>query len=103
MVIEEVLGALTLILLFGAAVTALTHILSQLRRGRRIMSDFTILISIFIVGWLVTEMLTALGRGSFMQAADVIHLMMLVSFAAILTFRWRWAMKEAEESLGGTT
>lgn len=101
MAVEEILGALTFFLLLGAALTSLIHVLTRLKEGKRVMSDFTIVISIFIVGWLSTELMAALSRGSLRQVVDSAHLLVLVAFALALSQRWRWAIKEATESLEG--
>src|SRR3989304_2216572 len=97
MAAEEILGVLTFLLLLGAALTSLSHVLSRLKEGKRLADDFTVLISIFIVGWLSTEMVAALSAGSFRQAIDVAHLFVLVAFAVALTLRWKGSLRQASE------
>jgi SNF family Na+-dependent transporter len=100
MAIEQTIGILTFSLLLGAALTSLFHVLKRLKEGKKVANDFTIVLSIFIVGWLSTEMMTALSGGAYKQIADFAHLFILVAFAVVLTTRWRWAMREAIESSG---
>lgn len=59
------------------------------------MNDFTIVLSIFIVGWLSTELIVAVGGGSLRKLVEVAHLLVLVTFASVLSRRWRWAIEEA--------
>lgn len=95
MSIENALGLGTLVLLVTAAVTLLNFTVSQLKAGRKIKNDFTLLMSLLILGWLSTEILAVLRIGSTKQPVDAAHFAVLLTFAIMLTLRWKRAVAEA--------
>lgn len=99
MAVEEVLRVLTLPLLLGATLTSLMHVVRQTKEGKRVINDFTTLISVFIMAWLSMEMLAMLGRGLAEQVVDFVHFLVVVTFAIMLTLRWRWAIREVTKPL----
>lgn len=97
MALEEFLSVATFLLLLGASLTSLTHILRLVAKGKQIRNDFTVVISIFILGWFSMEMFTALSQGYLRDMVHLTHFLVLAAFAVVLTLRWRWALKEASQ------
>lgn len=95
MLVEDVIEPLIVLLLLGVIVTLLVDIIGRLRERKKIVSDFATLISIFIVGWLSTELVEKLSLSPHEQIFDFAHLLVLVGFAGALTLRWKWAVRQA--------
>jgi len=86
--------------MLGAVISLLlVDLLLRIRERKRIKTDFTLLISIFVVGWLFTEILATLGSVP-RFVSRFAHLSVLLAFALALTLRWNWALKEAMRSRG---
>ncbi|HII40076.1 MAG TPA: hypothetical protein HA326_02545 [Thermoplasmata archaeon] len=59
--------------------------------------DFGTAFSLFLAGWMATELLEALAPAAWSEAVGVLHLAVLATLAAWMNLRWRWSLRRAQE------
>ena len=92
----DIFEGIILILLLGATIISAINVFMHVLKVKKIKNDFSLLISIFIIGWLLSEALLKLGNEFVNSIADYIHVIILSVFAIMLTIRYRWAIREAK-------
>lgn len=69
--------------------------------GRRVLPretvavDFGKAFSVFLAGWISTELFGALAPSEWSWTEEVLHFSVLLLFAAWMNLRWRWALRRA--------
>ncbi len=74
------------------------RLLGDLRHGRRLGGDFGVAFSAFLTAWIATELIAIFAPEEWLGADQVLHLTVLVAFAAWVNLRWRWALRRAAEA-----
>ncbi len=78
-------------LLFLASGIFLAQIIMQTKKGDRLSESFGLWMVVFMLAWSVSEVIEDAIP---MPAGDPLryaHLVVMSSFAVVLTLRWRWA------------
>lgn len=70
--------------------------LAGLGRGHRGEAvDFGAAFSVFVSGWMATELLEVAAPASWTEVNEALHLAVLALFAVWMNARWRWALRRA--------
>lgn len=98
MAIEATLELATVIILACVVAVFLYSLATPRRRREDRVLDFGTAFSIFIVGWVATEILEIALPAEWSGAADALHLGVAVGFSVWIIVRWRWALRLARVS-----
>lgn len=98
MVLEDVLEAITLVSLASVLAMFLFRLATPRRKKEGRVLDFGIVFSVFIAGWVTTELLAIALPKEWSVASEALHLAVAVTFAIWINVRWRWALRLARVS-----
>lgn len=98
MVLEEILEMIILVSLACVLAIFVSRLATPRRRKEGRVLDFGTAFSVFIAGWVTTELLALTLPKEWSAASDAIHLAVAVGFAIWINFRWRWALRLARGS-----
>lgn len=98
MVLEEVLELITLVSLACVLAVFVARLATPGRRREGRVLDFGTAFSVFIAGWVTTELLALTLPKEWSVATDALHLAVAVGFATWINVRWRWALRLARGS-----
>ena len=98
MVLEEVLELITLVSLACVLAIFVSRLATPRRRREGRVLDFGTVFSIFIAGWVTTELLALTLPKEWTVASDALHLTVALGFAIWINIRWRWALRLARGS-----
>ena len=95
----SMLGVITLFPL-GLSALVFFYYAAKHRKGHRsILSNFNFLMTLFMGGWFITELLEVYAPPAIHESADFGHFIIMVIFAVGITWRWKWAEKLSRENL----
>ena len=92
----DIFEEMILILLLGATIVSAINVFMHVLKVKKIKNDFSLLISIFIIGWFLSEVLLLSGNEFVDSISGYIHVIIIAAFAIMLTIRYRWAVREAK-------
>ena len=95
MVLEDVLEAITLASLAAVLAVFVFRLGTWRRRKEGRVLDFGIVFSVFIAGWVATEILAIALPKEWSGASDALHLTVALGLAIWINVRWRWALRLA--------
>ncbi len=98
MAVEEVPELVTVVLLACVLAVFLYWLATPWRKGEDRVLDFGTGFSVFIAGWVASEILTIALPSEWSGAGDAFHLTVALGFAVWITARWRWALRRARVS-----
>jgi len=93
--LEDVLEIVTLVALACVLAVFVSRLLPSRRRDEGRVLDFGTVFSIFIAGWVATEILALVLPPDWSPARDALHLAVALGFAIWMNVRWRWALRLA--------
>jgi len=86
---------LTALFLFFAFMIFLIQTLMQVKRREKLTRSFNLLMTLFMLAWSLSELLEEVSGPPFDISAQYMHFLVMVLFAGAVTWRWRWASREA--------
>jgi len=92
----DIFEEMILILLLGATIVSAINVFMHVLKVKKIKNDFSLLISLFIIGWFLSEVLLLSGNEFVDSISGYIHVIIIAAFAIMLTIRYRWAVREAK-------
>lgn len=98
MLLDDILELVTVVSLAVVLAIFLTHLAMPSRRRAETVLDFGTGFSIFIAGWVATELLAIALPIDGSWVSEALHLGVALSFAAWMIIRWRWALRRARVS-----
>ncbi len=98
MVLEEILEVITLVSLACVLAVFVSRLATPRRRKEGRVLDFGTAFSVFIAGWVTTELLAITLPEEWSVASDALHLTVALGFAIWINVRWRWALRVARGS-----
>ena len=93
MVLEEILEMITLVSLACVLAIFVSRLAAPRRRKESRVVDFGTAFSVFIAGWVTTELLAITLPKEWSVASDALHLAVALGFAIWINVRWRWALR----------
>jgi len=97
-VLEEILEVITLVSLACVLAVFVSRLATSRRRKEGRVLDFGTAFSVFIAGWVTTELLAITLPKEWSGASDALHLAVALGFAIWINVRWRWALRLARGS-----
>jgi len=97
-VLEEILEVITLVALACVLAIFVSRLATHRREKEGRVLDFGAAFSIFIAGWVTTEILALTLPKEWSVARDALHLVVVLGFAIWINVRWRWALRLARGS-----
>ena len=98
MVLEEILEVITLVSLACVLAVFVSRLATPRRMKEGRVLDFGTAFSVFIAGWVTTELLAITLPKEWSGASDALHLAVALGFAIWINVRWRWALRLARGS-----
>ncbi len=98
MVLEEILEVVTLISLACVLAVFVSRLAVSRRKKEGRALDFGTVFSVFIAGWVTTELLAIVLPDEWSATRDALHLAVALGFATWMNVRWRWALRLARVS-----
>ena len=98
MLLEEILEVTILVSLACVLGVFVSRLATPRRRKEGRVLDFGTAFSIFIAGWVTTELLAITLPKEWSVASDALHLAVALGFAIWINVRWRWALRLARGS-----
>lgn len=98
MVLEDVLEIITIVSLAAVLAVFLFRLATPRRRREGRVLDFGTVFSVFIAGWVTTELLAIALPEGWSGASEALHLAIALLFATWINIRWRWALRLARVS-----
>lgn len=95
---DVLLESITITSLAATLAIFTLHLVGRKRSPRKESVDFGMAFSVFIAGWMVTELLEALAPAGWGDATGILHFSVLAAFAVWMNARWRWALRRAREA-----
>jgi len=89
---------ITLVSLAGVLAVFVSRLAMPRRRGEGRVLDFGTAFSVFIAGWVTTELMALTLPKEWSVASDALHLPVALGFAFWINVRWRWALRLARGS-----
>ena len=91
---SQVIIEVTLVSLVWAAMVFVFQLLRQRRAGQLSTSSFSTVLLAMIVGWISTEVVGDVSGQIHGQVGRLAHFVVMVLFAATITFQFRRSFKE---------
>ncbi len=86
-------GVIALFPLGISALVFLYHTINSRSSHKSILQNFNLLMTFFMGGWFITELLEVVAVPAIAEEVHYIHFAIMMTFALALTWRWRWAKK----------
>jgi len=94
MIASGLFSLLTASFLFLAFIIFLVQVLIQVRRREKLTKSFSLLMTVFMLAWSLSELLEETSGPPYDISAQYIHFIVMILFAGAITWRWRWASQE---------
>ncbi|HYU07464.1 MAG TPA: hypothetical protein VEM77_09840 [Thermoplasmata archaeon] len=98
MAVEELPEIVTVVLLACVLAVFLYRLATPRRKRQDRVLDFGTAFSVFIGGWVATEILAISLPSDWSGVSDVLHLVVAVGLAVWINVRWRWSLRLAQVS-----
>ena len=98
MLLEEILEVTILVSLACVLAVFVSRLATPRRRKEGRVLDFGTAFSVFIAGWVTSELLAITLPKEWSVASDAFHLALALGFAIWINVRWRWALRLARGS-----
>lgn len=95
--IDAALDAVLVGLLAGAFALFLARSLAGKSSGPKGAADFGLVFAAFLAAWLATELFEIVAPESIQETGEIVHFLLLASFALWLVVRWQWVLRRARE------
>ena len=98
MLLEEILEVTILVSLACVLAVFVSRLATPRRMKEGRVLDFGTAFSVFIAGWVTSELLAITLPKEWSGASDALHLAVALGFAIWINVRWRWALRLARGS-----
>ncbi|MCJ2520913.1 MAG: hypothetical protein LN412_08250 [Candidatus Thermoplasmatota archaeon] len=98
MAIDMVLRTLVVAFLSVSLGIFIFRLSSDVKGRKKLGRDFGLAFSAFITAWIATELIAILAPEAWLDADDVLHVGILIGFAAWMNIRWRQSLRRAVEA-----
>ncbi|HLB67639.1 MAG TPA: hypothetical protein VJN63_04065 [Thermoplasmata archaeon] len=97
MVLLALLPAVTVACLVLALGFFLIRLAKRVRGRGAGTADFGVFFSVFVAGWIATELIDIASPQAWGGGDEVLHFALVFLFAIWMNSRWRWALHKAQE------